>query len=88
MPKYTLTLYVTGQTSSSAKAIANLQKICHKMSMKYSLNVIDVLESPQLAERDNILATPMLVKEYPLPSRRIIGDLSQSEKVISSLEVN
>ena len=81
-----LKLYVTGQTPRSAAAIANLQRLCeHELSGQYEIEVIDVLERPQLAEEERVLATPTLIKELPPPLRRIIGDLSDSEKVLLGL---
>src|SRR5262249_13333466 len=81
--KYLLKLYVTGQTPRSLSAIANLRRICEEeLHGSYEMVVIDVLERPQLAEDEKILATPTVVKELPTPIRRIIGDLSDSEKVL------
>ena len=72
-----------GQTPRSQQAIANLRRICEEeLSGRYELVVIDVLERPQLAEDEKILATPTVVKELPHPIRRIIGDLSDSERVL------
>ncbi len=86
--KYVLNLYITGRTSCSQRAIVNLKKICSEnLKGKYSLKIIDVLESPHLAEVEKILATPTLVKELPLPIRRIIGDLSQVESVLFGLDI-
>jgi circadian clock protein KaiB len=69
-------------------AIANLQRICEQeLEGKYELEIIDVLESPQLAEDEKILATPTLIKQLPPPLRRVIGDLSDKEKVLFGLEV-
>jgi len=86
--KYVLKLYVTGQTSNSAKAIENLKDIL-KNGLKdlYKLKVIDVVKNPQLAEEDKILATPALVKALPPPVRKIIGDLSDKEKVLLGLDL-
>ena len=88
MSKAMLTLYVTGQTARSARAIANLRRICdEELGGEYDMKVIDVLERPQLAEDEKILATPTLIKELPLPIRRIIGDLADTEKVLVGLDV-
>jgi circadian clock protein KaiB len=88
MNKYVLKLYVTGQTPRSCRAIANLQQVCEsELSGRYEMQVIDVLERPQLAEDEKILATPTVVKELPLPIRRIIGDLSDAEKVLLGLDL-
>jgi circadian clock protein KaiB len=88
MPEYLIKLYVTGQTPRSQRAIANLRQICEEeLSGSYELVVIDVLERPQLAEDEKILATPTVVKELPQPIRRIIGDLSDSDRVLLGLDL-
>ena len=88
MNKVLLKLYVTGMTPKSERAIANLRRICEQeLNGRYELVVIDVLERPQLAEDEKILATPTLTKELPLPLRRIIGDLSDSDKVLLGLDM-
>ena len=87
-PTYLLKLYVTGQTPRSLAAIANLRRICQEeLNGSYEMVVIDVLERPQLAEDEKILATPTVVKELPTPMRRIIGDLSDTEKVLLGLDL-
>jgi len=86
--KYVLKLYITDETASSIKAIENLKDILKNgLNNLYSLKVIDVLKSPQLAEEDKILATPVLVKVLPRPVRKIIGDLSDKEKVLLGLDL-
>jgi circadian clock protein KaiB len=88
MSNYLLKLYVTGQTPRSRRAIDNLQRICEdELRGQYEMHIIDVLERPQLAEDEKILATPTVVKELPLPIRRIIGDLSDAEKVLLGLDL-
>jgi len=88
MNKYLLRLYITGRTPRSERAITNLQRICEEeLRGQYEMVVIDVLERPQLAEDEKILATPMLIKQLPPPLRRIIGDLSDTEKVILGLDL-
>ncbi len=88
MNKYLLKLYVTGKTPRSQQAIANLRRICDtELAGQYEMIVIDILERPQLAEDEKILATPTLVKELPMPIRRIIGDLSDSERVLLGLDL-
>jgi len=88
MNRFVLTLYVTGQTSRSERAIANLRRICDEdLEGLYEMVVIDVLEQPQLAEDEKILATPTLIKALPPPLRRIIGDLSDTEKVVFGLDI-
>ena len=84
--KYILKLYITGQTVNSEKAIKNLKAVLDtQLKGLYSLEVIDVLKHPQLAEEDKILATPTVMKVSPPPARKIIGDLSDKEKVLSGL---
>ena len=88
MTKYVIKLYVTGQTPRSLQAIANLRRICDvELGGTYEMAVIDVLERPQLAEDEKILATPTVVKELPHPIRRIIGDLSDSDRVLLGLDL-
>lgn len=88
MTKYVLKLYITGQTSSSEKAIKNLESILkHDLKGMYELKIIDILKNPQLAEEDKILATPVLTKILPRPIRRIIGDLSDKESVLLGLDL-
>ena len=88
MIEFKLTLYITGQTPKSQRAIANMQRICEEeLAGQYELVIIDVLERPRLAEDQKILATPTLIKELPLPLRRVIGDLSDTEKVLLGLDV-
>jgi circadian clock protein KaiB len=86
--KYLLKLYVTGTSPRAEVAIANLRRICEQeLSGQYRLEIIDVLKEPQVAEDDKILATPTLIKQLPPPLRRVIGDLSDKEKVLLGLEV-
>ena len=87
-PHYVLRLYVTGNTPKTALAIANLQRICaDELGGRYEMEVVDVLEHPELAEADKVLATPTLIKRLPPPLRRVIGDLSDRQKVLFGLEV-
>lgn len=88
MEKYILRLYITGMTPNSERALANLQMIVQEdLDSKYEIQVIDVLENPQIAEDEKIFATPTLVKTLPPPVRRVIGDLSDKEKVLVSLVI-
>jgi circadian clock protein KaiB len=88
MDKYILKLYVTGSTPNSERAIANLQRLSEEdLDVKYEIVVIDVLENPQLAEDEKILATPTLIKALPPPLRRVIGDLSDRDKVLLGLDL-
>ena len=89
MNKFKLRLYVTGKTPKTERDIANLEKICKRdLQGLYDLQIIDVLENPQLAENEKILATPTLIKDLPPPLKRIIGDLSNSEKVLLGLDLS
>jgi len=86
--KIILKLYVSGQTLNSIKAIHNLKKILSgELKDMYELEVINVLENPQLAEDEKIMATPTLSRSLPLPIKRIIGDLSDKEKVLIGLDI-
>lgn len=88
MNKFVLKLYITGQTARSQRAIANLKRICEEeLDGRFEMLVIDVLERPQLAEDEKILATPTVVKELPAPMRRIIGDLSDLKSVLVGLDL-
>ena len=88
MDKFLLKLYITGQTPKSERALANMRHICEQeLKGQYELVVIDVLERPQLAEDEKILATPTLTKELPPPLSRVIGDLSDTEKVLVGLDI-
>jgi len=83
-----LRLYVAGQTPKSLTALANLKKLCEQnLAGRYKIEVIDLVQNPQLARKDQILAIPTLVRRLPEPFRRIIGDLSNSEKVLVGLDV-
>ena len=85
---YLLKLYVTGMTPRSRQAIDNLRDICdNDLGGRYRMEVVDILERPQLAEDERILATPLLIKSLPPPLRRIIGDLSDRERVLLGLDV-
>jgi circadian clock protein KaiB len=88
LSKYLLKLYVTGTSTLTNMAIANLRRICEQdLEGRYELEIIDVLEFPQIAEDEKILATPTLIKQLPLPSRRVVGDLSDKDKVLLGLEM-
>lgn len=86
--KYILSLYITGTTSRSVLAITNLKKICEEyLEGKYELEVIDLYQNPLLAREEQIIAAPTLIKKLPLPFRRIIGDMSNEEKVLIGLDL-
>ncbi len=88
MAKYQLKLYITGQTPRSIRAIDNLHRTCQRvLANQYELTIIDVLEEPHAAESEKILATPTLIKVAPPPLRRIIGDLSDTEKFLLGLDL-
>ena len=88
LSKYILTLYVTGTSPRTKIAIENLNRICKQdLDGQYELEIVDVLENPQRAEDERILATPTLIKQLPPPLRRVIGDLSDKDKVLLGLEV-
>jgi circadian clock protein KaiB len=83
-----LRLYVAGQTPKSLTALANLRKICSEhLDGRFELHVIDLVKTPQLAQGDQILAIPTLVRNLPQPMRKIIGDLSDTERVLVGLDV-
>jgi circadian clock protein KaiB len=85
---YKLRLFVTGSTPRSVRAIANMRKICEEnLSGRYDLEVVDVYENPDATRELQIIATPTLVKILPEPLRRIIGDLSDKEKVLAGLNL-
>jgi circadian clock protein KaiB len=85
---YNLRLYVAGQTPKSLTAIANLKRICEDhLAGQYTIEVIDLLVSPQLAAGDQILAVPTLVRRLPPPIKRIIGNLSDMERVLVGLDI-
>ena len=86
--EFNLRLYVAGQTPKSLAAIANLKRICEEnLAGKYKIEVIDLVVTPQLAAGDQIVAIPTLVRRLPPPLKRMIGDLSNSEKVIVGLDL-
>src|SRR5262245_6596135 len=86
IPRYALRLYIIGTTPRSMRAVANIRKICEEhLQGHYELEVIDLSQRPALAEGEQIIATPTLVKELPLPLRRFIGDLSQTERILLGL---
>lgn len=84
-----LRLYVAGQTPRSMAAFANLKKLCkeHLAGQKYSIEVIDLVKNPALAKGDQILAIPTLVRKLPQPMRKILGDLSNTERVLVGLDL-
>jgi circadian clock protein KaiB len=86
--KYVLRLYVTGMTPKSTRAIANVQKLCEKfLNGCYELEVIDMYQQPKLAAGEQIIAAPTLIKKLPLPLRRIIGDMSDTERFLVGIDL-
>jgi len=86
--KWELKLYVAGQTPRSLQAFANLKRICEEhLAGEYHIEVVDLVENPQLAKGDQILALPTLVRKLPQPMRKIIGDLSNTERVLVGLDL-
>ena len=86
--KWELRLYIAGQTPKSLAAISNLRRICEEhLAGEYRIEVIDLVEKPHLAESDQIIAIPTLVRKLPQPIRKIIGDLSDTEKTIVGLQL-
>jgi len=86
--KWILRLYVAGQTPKGITAFTNLKRICEvELKGKYVIEVIDLLQNPQLSKDDQILAIPTLVRKLPVPVRKIIGDLSNTERVLIGLDI-
>jgi circadian clock protein KaiB len=83
-----LRLYVAGQTPHSVRAFANLKKICEEhLAGQYRIEVIDLMQNPRMAQQDQIVAIPTLVRKLPEPVRKIIGDLANTERVLKGLEI-
>lgn len=86
--KYVLRLYITGMTEKSRRAIQNIKRICDEyLKSRYDLEVIDIYRQPVLAKGDQIVATPTLIKKLPVPIRKFIGDLSETEKILMGLDL-
>jgi circadian clock protein KaiB len=86
--RYVLRLYVAGQTPKSINAITNIKKICEEnLKGRYELDVIDLYQQPQLADGEQIVAVPTLIKKLPPPLRRIIGDMSNTERLLVGLDL-
>jgi len=86
--KYILKLYITGLTPQSIRALDNIKEICEvHLKGRYTLDVIDLYKNPSLAKGEQIIAAPTLIKKLPLPLRRIIGDMSNSERVLVGLDL-
>lgn len=88
MEKYKLSLYIAGKSQKAQRAMDNLKKICEdELQHQYDVEIIDLLEHPQLAEGEQIIATPTLIKRLPTPLRILVGDLSDKEKVLVGLNI-
>jgi len=86
--RYVLRLYVTGTTPHSARAIVNIRTICEEhLHGRYELEIVDISQRPTLAEGEQIIAAPTLIKKLPLPLRRFIGDMSQTERILFGLDL-
>ena len=87
-PNYVLRLYITGTTPRSANAITNVRKICEEhLDGRYELEVIDISQRPELAEGEQIIAAPTLIKKLPLPLRRFFGDMSNTQSILIGLDL-
>jgi len=87
-PEFELRLYITGATPNSVKAVANIRNICESyLKDRYALQIIDVYQNASLTKQEQIIALPLLIKKLPLPERKLIGDLSETEKVLKALGV-
>lgn len=87
-PNYVLRLYITGTTPRSAIAIANVRKICEEhLEGRYELEVVDITQRPELAEGEQIIAAPTLIKQLPLPLRRFFGDMSNTQSILIGLDL-
>jgi len=85
---YLLRLYVTGSTPASVRAIMNIKKLCEEhLQGRYDLEVVDLYQKPHLAQGEQIIAAPTLIKKLPLPLRRVIGDMSNFERVLVGLDL-
>jgi circadian clock protein KaiB len=86
--RYVLRLYVTGSTPHSTRAITNIRKLCEEyLEDRYDLEVVDLSQNPTLAEGEQIIAAPTLIKKLPLPLRRFIGDMSHTERILIGLDL-
>ena len=86
---YIFRLYVTGASPNSLRAIANTRELCEEhFNKNYELEIIDVHQQPSVARQENIIALPLLIKKYPLPEKRLIGDMSDMERILKSIGVS
>ena len=85
-PEYVLRLFITGATPNSVRAITNVKQICEEhLQGRYFLEIVDVYQQASIAEKEQLIALPLLIKKQPLPERRLIGDLSDTQKVLKGL---
>ena len=88
LPHYVLRLYVIGSTTRSARVIHNIRKICEEhLEGRYDLEIVDIAQHPTLAKGEQIIAAPTLIKKFPLPLRRFIGDMSHTERILLGLDL-
>ena len=86
--RWELRLYVTGRSPKSVRAMANLERVCvHWLSGQYHIEVVDLLENPRLAADDHIVAVPTVVRRLPLPTRKIVGDLTDTDRLLVGLQL-
>ena len=84
--RYALRLFVTGASANSVRAISNIREICEKyLGDNYSLEIIDVYQQKEIAEKEQLIALPLLIKSFPFPERRLIGDMSDTDRVLKGL---
>ena len=87
--KYMLRLYISGATPNSTRALANLQRICERhLAGRYDLEIIDIYQNPLIAKDDQIVALPTLIKKFPKPIQRLIGDMADEKKVLHGLDLS
>jgi circadian clock protein KaiB len=88
LPEYKFRLFITGTSPNSARAVMNIRDICESyLKDRYELQIIDVYQDVALAQQEQLTALPLLIRKLPLPERKLIGDLSETEKVLKALEV-
>lgn len=88
VPEYILTLYIMGASPNSARAVSNIRTICNvHMPDRYELKIIDVYQQPGIAQEDQLVALPMLVKHFPLPVKKLVGNMSDETKILNILEI-
>jgi len=86
--EYVLRLFITGATPNSTRALTNIKEICERyLKDRYKLEIIDVYQQVDIAEKEQLIALPLLVRKLPLPERRLIGDMSDEQKVLKGLEI-